>query len=59
MEKGVTWGYLVFQSNFSDSLRSRLDNGRDVPDEDLISSTVDVYADKSSKTSKHKTLFTN
>lgn len=49
VEKGKSWAVLVVPHNFSDSLRSRLDNGKDVPEWDLITSTIDVYQDKSSK----------
>jgi hypothetical protein len=39
----------VFASNFSDSIRSRIEGGRNVPDWDLVTSSVEVYQDKSSK----------
>lgn len=40
---------LVVPNNFSDSLRSRIDSGKDTPSWDLASSVIDVFADKSSK----------
>ncbi|KAJ8941565.1 hypothetical protein NQ318_011524 [Aromia moschata] len=49
VEKGQTWGMLVVPHNFSDSLRSRLDNGKDVPEWDLVSSSIGVYQDKSNE----------
>ncbi|XP_060530041.1 ABC transporter G family member 20 [Cylas formicarius] len=49
VERGKSWGMLVVPENFSDSLRSRLDNGRDVPEWDLANSVIDVYADKSNE----------
>ncbi|KAJ8985043.1 hypothetical protein NQ317_016954 [Molorchus minor] len=49
VEKGHTWAMLVVPHNFSDSLRSRLDNGRDVPQWDLLTSSIGVYQDKSNE----------
>lgn len=40
---------LVIPQNFSDSLRSRIENGKDTPEWDVTHSVIDVYADKSSK----------
>lgn len=47
--KGEAWAFITVASNFSDALRSRLENGRDVPEEDILASTIDVFQDKSSK----------
>ncbi|XP_018579949.1 ABC transporter G family member 20 [Anoplophora glabripennis] len=49
VEKGNSWAMMVVPHNFSDSLRSRLDNGRDVPQWDLVTSTIGIYADKSNE----------
>ncbi|KAJ8918786.1 hypothetical protein NQ315_011070 [Exocentrus adspersus] len=49
VEKGQSWAMMVVPHNFSQSLKSRLDNGRDVPDWDLVSSLISVYADKSNE----------
>ncbi|EFA10297.1 ABC transporter G family member 20 [Tribolium castaneum] len=46
---GKAWATLVFPSNFSDSLRSRINGGRSVPDWDLVTSSVAVYQDKSNE----------
>jgi hypothetical protein len=49
VRRGNAWAALVFASNFSDSIRSRIEGGRNVPDWDLVTSSVEVYQDKSSK----------
>ncbi|CAG9815832.1 unnamed protein product [Phaedon cochleariae] len=49
VEKGDSWAVIVLAHNFSDAMRSRIENGRDVPEEDLHSSTINVYQDKSNE----------
>lgn len=47
--KGKSWAALVVPSNFSDALRARIEMGRSVDDANLLSSSIDVYADKSNE----------
>ncbi|KAL1498235.1 hypothetical protein ABEB36_009067 [Hypothenemus hampei] len=47
--KGKSWAMLVVPHNFSDCLRSRIDNGRDAPDWDVDGSVISVFADKSNE----------
>ncbi|KAH0819260.1 hypothetical protein GEV33_002072 [Tenebrio molitor] len=49
VRRGNAWAALVFASNFSDSIRSRIEGGRNVPDWDLVTSSVEVYQDKSNE----------
>nr|AEE62001.1 unknown [Dendroctonus ponderosae] len=49
VEKGKSWAMLVVPNNFSDSLRSRIDNGKDTPSWDLAGSVIDVFSDKSNE----------
>lgn len=46
---GKSWAALVFHANFSDALRSRLNDGRNVADVDVIYSEVAVYQDISNE----------
>lgn len=46
---GKAWATLSFASNFSDSIRARVEGGRNVYEWDLVSSSVNVWQDKSSK----------
>nr|CAI5834721.1 unnamed protein product [Callosobruchus analis] len=47
--KGNSWAVMVVNSNFSDSLRNRLEFGKDVDQGDLFGSTIAVYPDKSNE----------
>ncbi|XP_017774597.1 PREDICTED: ABC transporter G family member 20 [Nicrophorus vespilloides] len=49
VEEGNSWAALVFQSNFSDSLRSRIFEGRRVSPEDVLNSEVSVFQDISNE----------
>lgn len=46
---GKAWAALVFDRNFSQSLRSRIDDGRDVEPHIVAASEVQVYQDISSR----------
>ncbi|KAF7271422.1 hypothetical protein GWI33_015708 [Rhynchophorus ferrugineus] len=49
VERGKSWAMLVVPHNFSESLRARMDQGKDVEQWDLETSKIDVYADKSNE----------
>ncbi|CAH0556078.1 unnamed protein product [Brassicogethes aeneus] len=47
--RGNTWGMLLVHENFSDAIRSRVLEGKDVPEWDLRASTIEIHADKSNE----------
>ncbi|CAH1990007.1 unnamed protein product [Acanthoscelides obtectus] len=47
--RGQSWAVMVVRHNFSDSLRNRLEYGKDVDEGDLFGSTISVYQDKSNE----------
>ncbi|KAG5869875.1 hypothetical protein JTB14_003960 [Gonioctena quinquepunctata] len=49
VQKGHSWAVLIVAHNFSGAMRSRVEDGREVLPEDLLSSTIDVYQDKSNE----------
>lgn len=49
VEKGESWAMMVVPRNFSESLLSRIDQGKDAPLWDLQHSVIDVFADKSNE----------
>ncbi|XP_050310150.1 ABC transporter G family member 20 [Anthonomus grandis grandis] len=49
VEKGHSWAMMVVPYNFSDALRSRIENGKDTPEWDLNNTFIDIYADKSNE----------
>ncbi|XP_023014771.1 ABC transporter oskyddad [Leptinotarsa decemlineata] len=49
VQKGNSWAVIVIAHNFSDAMRSRVEWGRDTPPEDILSSTINVYQDKSNE----------
>ncbi|XP_066145977.1 ABC transporter G family member 20 [Euwallacea fornicatus] len=49
VERGKSWAMLVVPHNFSDALKSRIENGRDTPEWDVAAGVIDVFADKSNE----------
>lgn len=49
---GHAWAALVFNKNFSDSLRERIDGGRDVENYIIESGAVQIFQDISSTFNK-------
>lgn len=49
VRRGKAWLALVFQENYTESFRSRIENGRDALEWDVDNADVTVYEDKTSK----------
>ncbi|CAG9761014.1 unnamed protein product [Ceutorhynchus assimilis] len=49
VEQGKSWAMVVVPHNFSDSFRSRIENGKDTEAWDVAGSVIDVFADKSNE----------
>lgn len=49
IEDGKAWGAITFPSNYSDSLRARLEEGRDAADWDVEYANMDIVMDMSNQ----------